>query len=313
MYEIKRYTVADKSAWDGYVAQSKNGTFLFYRDYMDYHSDRFHDHSLMFYRGGKLYALLAANIEGDVLWSHRGLTYGGLVTNSKTTAACVQQLFRELGDYLRGVGVRRVIYKPVPHIYHHLPAEEDLYALCNVCHARVLSRDIASVLMLNHQLPISTLRRRGIKKAFKAQLSFRETNDWTAFWTLLEERLLHRHGAHPVHSLAEIQQLHSCFPDDIRLFAAYHDGCMLGGTVLYVNGQTVKTQYIAANDKGLAVGALDGLFDYLLTHLSADSYTFFDFGTSNMPDSDDLHDSLIFQKEGFGARGICYDTYEWEL
>ena len=43
---------------------SKNGTFLFLRAYMDYHSDRFHDHSLMFHNEkGKLIAVLPANIK----------------------------------------------------------------------------------------------------------------------------------------------------------------------------------------------------------------------------------------------------------
>ena len=38
MFIIRRYTPADKRIWDLYVAKSKNATFLFRRDYMDYHS-----------------------------------------------------------------------------------------------------------------------------------------------------------------------------------------------------------------------------------------------------------------------------------
>ena len=47
MITIRRYAPADKPLWDGFVALSKNATFLHYRDYMDYHSDRFSDFSLM--------------------------------------------------------------------------------------------------------------------------------------------------------------------------------------------------------------------------------------------------------------------------
>ena len=86
--------------WNQFVAASKNGTFLFDRRYMDYHSDRFEDYSLMFYREGRLYALLPANRKGDTLQSHAGLTYGGLVMDAKTTAAATVQLFSELNDYL---------------------------------------------------------------------------------------------------------------------------------------------------------------------------------------------------------------------
>ena len=61
MFEIIRYTPDRKDEWDRFVAKSKNGTFLFFRDYMDYHADRFRDHSLMFYLDDNLYALMPAN------------------------------------------------------------------------------------------------------------------------------------------------------------------------------------------------------------------------------------------------------------
>ena len=64
---IVRYTAEQKTVWDSFVATSKNGTFLFMRDYMDYHADRFADHSLMFYKGGRLIALLPGNESDDCL------------------------------------------------------------------------------------------------------------------------------------------------------------------------------------------------------------------------------------------------------
>jgi hypothetical protein len=39
MFEVKRYTPEDKSIWDKYVDKARNATFLFHRDYMDYHAD----------------------------------------------------------------------------------------------------------------------------------------------------------------------------------------------------------------------------------------------------------------------------------
>ena len=60
MFEIERYTPAKKDEWDQFVRQSKNGTFLFLRDYMDYHSDRFADFSLVARDGEKIIAVLPA-------------------------------------------------------------------------------------------------------------------------------------------------------------------------------------------------------------------------------------------------------------
>ena len=67
MFEIRRYTPADKPLWDKYVAKARNATFLFFRDYMDYHSDRFEDHSLMFFVGNHLHSILPANIVDTTL------------------------------------------------------------------------------------------------------------------------------------------------------------------------------------------------------------------------------------------------------
>lgn len=313
MIDIRRYTEADKAAWDAFVAQSKNGTFLFFRDYMDYHADRFCDHSLMIYLDGRLYTLLPANETNGVFYSHQGLTYGGLVMSQRCKAAQVRDLFVSLGDYLRGQGFIRVVYKHIPWVYAKLPAEEDLFALSNVCRASLLSRDVASVVMLDRRLPFSELRQRCVKKAVKAGVTIRETQDCGAFWRLLEKNLREKYGAHPVHTLEEITLLKSRFPEHIRLFVAYQDEAVLGGTVLYMDSQTAKTQYISANEEGRRVGALDLLFAQLLEKCSEKGLKYFDFGTSNRVENDNLNDSLIFQKEGFGGRAVCYDTYEWEL
>ena len=61
MITVKRYTPENHQTWNEFVKQSRQGTFLFDRNYMDYHQDRFHDHSLMIYYKDKLYALLPAN------------------------------------------------------------------------------------------------------------------------------------------------------------------------------------------------------------------------------------------------------------
>ena len=63
---------------------------------------------------------------------------------------------------------------------------------------------------------------------------------------------------------------------------------------------------------GGELGALDLLFDQLV-HQRPLSQRFLDLGTSALEHSNDLRLPLIFQKEGFGARAVCFDTYEWTL
>ena len=299
--------------WNAFVAKAKNATFLFHRDYMDYHADRFHDCSLMFYENGRLYALMPANLAGDVLYSHQGLTYGGMIMGSDCRAAKIRECFVTLNDWLCRMGIRKVVYKHIPHVYCSLPSEEDLFALYNVCKATLKTRDIASVVDLCRPLPFSQLRKRGVKKAARAGMLVTESDNLPDFWKLLQSCLLLHHRAHPVHTLAEMTLLKARFPENIRLFVATHDGNIVGGTLLYISRHIVKTQYIAASEDGRQLGALDFLFEHLLRSFAEEGKRFFDFGTSNLVGNGNLNESLIFQKEGFGGRAICYDTYEWKL
>ena len=312
MFDIVRYTADKAGEWNDFVAQSKNGTFLFDRHYMDYHADRFEDYSLMVLRRGKLFALLPANREHDVLFSHRGLTYGGLVVGDKAVADDVCQAMAAVNDHLHGVGIARVVYKTIPYIYLRIPSDEPLYALTEVCRARLLSRDIASVVRLDRQLKISELRRRGVRKATAHGVVWRWSDDLPAFWHLLSENLREKYDSRPVHALDEILLLHERFPDNIRLCAAYIGDEMVAGTLLYVTPFVVKTQYISASPHGKAVCALDLLFSNLIADLSG-QYSYLDMGTSALDHSTELRLPLIFQKEGFGARAVCYDTYEWDV
>ncbi len=311
MYKIVRYTPELKTQWDRFVRKSRNGTFLFLRDYMDYHSQRFTDFSLLIFHKQSLVALLPLNKEADgSVASHSGLTYGGLITDKKGRAEKVMKLFECLNTWLRDAGIRRVVYRPVPWIYHEMPAEEDLYALFNVCNARLTAREISSTIAQENKLAFSQSRKDCLRKAEKAGVRIVASEDFAAFWDVLSANLQQRYAVSPVHSLTEITALASLFPHEIRLYAAYLDNEMVAGTVVYVMPRVVHVQYISASAKGKAVGALDLLFRYLIDEVFVDK-PYFDFGKSTEDRGRRLNEPLIFQKEGFGGRGVCYDTYEW--
>lgn len=311
MFEIVRYNREREEEWNRFVAESKNGTFLFNRGYMDYHSDRFADFSLMFYRDGGLYALLPANRKGDVLYSHQGLSYGGLVMSDECTTAHVCQLFAELNDRLRADGIKTVVYRPVPPMYHQLPSEEDLFAISLVCNARLAGRDVSSTIVTGRPVKWKRDRRYGANKARTNGLIVEKSDDYATFWAILTKNLREKFDAKPVHTLAEIELLHSRFPENIELWVARApEGEMEAGTVLYLNNDVVHSQYISASADGKRLHAVDALYDEII-HRAYAGARLIDLGTSNMPHSNDLHDSLIYQKEGFGGRAVCCDTYEW--
>ena len=310
--EIRRYTADRADEWNRFVAQSKNGTFLFDRRFMDYHADRFTDCSLMVYRNRALYALLPANVTGDILTSHGGLTYGGLVMSNRCSANGVLETFKAINAYLRAEGIKTVIYKAIPWIYHRLPAEEDLYALTTVCHASLTIRDISSAIVGTRRLSFSESRKSGLRKAQRAGLTVSESTDFASFWHILNDNLTAKYGVRPVHSVAELELLHSHFPERIRLFTVSDGKRMVGGTLLFLTPQVLHTQYISATPEGKAIGGIDLLFDELINRRFV-SFPYIDFGKSTVSDSAALNAQLIFQKEGFGARAVCYDTYEWNV
>src|SRR5690606_41235897 len=58
--------------WNEFISAAKNSVFLFNRNYMDYHQDRFNDHSLLISKSGKLVAVLPAHEKEKEIFSHAG-------------------------------------------------------------------------------------------------------------------------------------------------------------------------------------------------------------------------------------------------
>ena len=312
MFEIKRYTAADKLAWDHYVAKARNATFLFYRDYMDYHADRFTEHSLMFYVDGHLHSLLPANIVDTTLYSHQGLTYGGLIMDINVTAADVIQLFREMNEWLRASGITRVVYKPVPWVYHQHASEEDLYPLFWVCNARIISRDVGTVIFMQQHLRWRKDRRRRLRHAHESGVLVVREDNFRAFWPVLENNLVDRHGVRPVHTVEEIELLHSRFPNQIVQYNAYFEGKVVAGLTFYLSPQVLHGQYCSSTPVGKKIGAVDAIYERAM-YEDFPEYQYLDFGRSTEGNGSILNDGLVAQKEGFGGRAICYDTYEWTI
>lgn len=310
---IERYTLAHKDVWDAFVKESKNGTFLFLRDYMDYHADRFPDHSLLaFSDEGKLLAILPATAKDKTqITSHAGLTYGGLVMSRHNTIVEVCRIFESMLVYLREEGFNKLIYKAVPHIYHQLPAEEDLYALTQICPATLEKRMASTVIDFSNQLPIRERRQRYIRAALRKGVEIIPSTDFAAFWPILNETLERKYDASAVHTLDEIKLLHSHFPNNIHLWLAQQDGETLSGAVLFVTDTCVHAQYLCSSRRGDEVHANEVMVDHILRHYS--SLRYFDFGTSadNFPLG--LNESLIAAKESYGCRTVVYDTYHIDL
>lgn len=312
MFAVEPYRPEVKEEWDAFVRQSRNGTFLFERGYMDYHADRFEDASLVFRnRACRVVALLPASRAGSHIDSHGGLTYGGLILGLEARTREVISLLEEALDHYRRAGATSMVYKCVPRIYHRLVSEDDLYALFRLG-ACLVRRDVSSTCQPASRPAPQARRSRGVRKARKAGVRVERSLDFGSFWPLLEANLAERHGVCPAHRLEEINLLKQRFPENIELFLALEGTAVVAGALVYETPFVAHAQYIGSSERGRETGALDLLFEELIGVVYQDK-PYFDFGISTAADGTELNGGLIDYKEGHGATATIHDFYRMEL
>ena len=308
IYSVKKYHSSDKLSWDTFVVKSNQQTFLFQRDFMDYHSDRFKDYSLMIYDDGKLVAVLPANRLGEEVYSHQGLTYGGLICNADLKSSDYLTLFKSILKYLEENGIRNLFIKELPYIFLDHPSNNPFTYLSFKTKAKLERMDLHSALDLKFK-KYSRSRKNGYKRGEKNNLVVEETNDFTSFWNdILIPNLDEKHDVKPVHSLKEIQLLKSRFPSQIRQFNVYHNAKIVAGTTIFETKNVAHSQYISGNADKNILGSLDYLHHYLLEVVFAEK-PYFNFGISNMQQGQKINEGLQYWKEGFGARSITQGFY----
>lgn len=287
---------------------------MFDRDYMDYHRDRFMDHSLMFFADENLIALLPMNERNGILYSHGGLTYGGFITNEKMKQHTMMECFDALISYAKEQGIKKILYKLIPHIYHSQPAEEDRFALY-ANNALLTTVDASTYLNLKNPLKMPKGRKAQISRARREGVIIEQLDqlhDYERFILLENDILNERHNTKAVHTGSELKLLHDYFPNNIQLFAAIKDEIMIAGTVVYVYDNVVHTQYMAANEEARRIGALDLAISTVIEKYK-ESKDWIDFGISTEHDRIYLNEGLISQKESFGGRTGVYEIWEIEI
>ncbi len=308
-YSVRPYEAKDYSLWNTFINEAKNATFLFHRDFMEYHKDRFDDFSLMVFDKEKLVAILPANRVGDTVFSHQGLTYGGLIYSDKLKLAVVLNVFQTVLKFLNNIDINTINIKIIPSIYHIKPTEELMYALFLV-DAKLYRRDSLSVIDLMQKNKLNQGRLEGVNKGIKNGLVVKEETNFSLFWNqILIPNLEKRHNTKPVHALQEIEILQAKFPKNIRQFNVYLEDKIVAGTTIFESNQVAHAQYISANENKNELGSLDYLYHHLLTEVFGDK-KYFDFGISNENQGKNLNNGLCFWKESFGASTIIQDFYE---
>lgn len=316
--QVLPYSESEADAWDEFVSRAPMSTLLHTRRYLSYHGDRFKDASVLFKdERDKLLGVFPAAADRDDerrVVSHPGVTYGGVVHDGRLAGESMVEALQSLCQFYVHQGFATLRYKAVPCIYQREPSQDDNYALFRLG-ARRYRCDLSSAIDLANRRKPSDRRRRGLKKAQKAGVTLARGAEFIApIWQVLSANLERKHGVRPVHTATEMAQLHSLFPEEIEFVAAQLEGNVVAGVVLFnVLPQVVHAQYIAADERGYEVSALDAVFEHCIEHALKSDVRYFDFGNSNEDEGRYLNAGLHAFKTEFGAGGVVHEFYELEL
>lgn len=311
MYSVQRYSSEYFDVWNNFVTNSKNGTFLFHRDFMEYHADRFTDYSLMVYDGNKLVALLPANIADNVVHSHQGLTYGGILFASQVSFDKARLVFNSLVRFMLNEGILTLIIKQIPQMYHKMPSFEMDFLLYKAG-ASIKRKDLNLAVDYSAEKWISKSKLKHYRRRADIGFEIKKEQSFEAFWQhVLVPRLKTKHNAAPVHNVNEITMLAKRFPDNIIQYNIYKENVLLAGLTLFISDKVVKSQYGATTKAGEELRALDYLFISVLEKYRSEMH-YFDMGTVMERDGS-INYGLVTQKEELACSTYTQDIIELQL
>jgi len=300
-YQVRLYQPQDFDLWNAFVSVAKNATFLFHRNFMEYHADRFDDYSLLVFEEDKPVALLPVNRVGTTVFSHQGLSYGGVIVKDDIRIKEYVTVFKVLMQFLETNGIQTFELKSLPKVYNDTLADEIEY-VSFLMQSELFRTDVYLVIdnMHNAYEP-NRNRKRALKVASELGIEIKEEKDYSSFWnTILTPNLNERFQVNPVHSIDEIQQLARRFPDHIKLFNAYQNNDLKAGVVMFLTDTVAHFQYSSGGTDRNDTAALDVLFDFIIKKYADKKYV--SFGSSSEQNGLKLNEGLAYWKESFGAK-----------
>jgi len=307
LISVRKYNDKDKALWDKFVASAKNATFLFYRDFMEYHKDRFVDYSLLCFNKEKLVAILPANIVNDIVYSHQGLSYGGLIITEGLRLNDTLTIMFKILELLKNNNILKLVYKKPPIIYQGLEGAQ-MSSVLYMLKSNLYKSDTYLVIE-SDKYSVNRNRKRAIKKAINKDVEIQE-NKFEEFWKeILVPNLQDRFNVSPVHTIDEILLLKSIFPEKIHCYTAHINSEIRAGVVVFKFNDIVHFQYSSGSDSRSEDGTLDFLFHNVFSKYLNNKYI--SLGScSEGKEERKINKGLLYWKESFGAVTIPQEFYE---
>lgn len=311
MIRVERYTSAWKSHWDTVVRRAHNGHFMFERDFMEYHADRFDDHSLLFLDDDTPMAVLPAHRKGEDLISHQGLPFAGLVWVDAVRMSAMSNVVQILIDHLKANGLARLIYTPVPAPYKRFHDDGDVYQLERVG-ALLRETKVSCAVRVGTSPGIATTRGKHMRRAQRNGLQIDPKLDMARAYEMISTFLEKKSYRPPVHTLDELQLLARRFPDQIHVHGIFKEDSLLHSIISFHSESCIRLQYMGGTEQGREHYAPD-FFYALLFQDPVNQGRWIDFGTSMDLATGELDPELHWYKESFGGRSSLVRTFVLNL
>ena len=308
MINICRYSIQHQELWDNFVANSNSPLPLFYRDYLEYHSHRFTDHSLLFFdQKNTLIAVCPANItEDNSLISHQGLTYGGLLLKSKNKCELVSDIVWSLKVFVLENNINCIILKNVPSNLCIKSSDDIQYFLFHQGF-KLHTRELSSYIPVSSPLKLSDSRKCSARRSQKLSANYSKSLCIESFYELLLFTLS-KYSKSPTHTADEINLLITRFPDKIFTRSVYINNLMVASSLIIDYGTCWHTQYLCQS----VFGQKNGSLDFLILNLIEESKQLgksLSFGISTEDKGSYLNENLYFYKQSFSSHAILNDSY----
>lgn len=313
------YTECLRDAWEDFIEnRAINSTFLHSRKFFDHNPlNAADDASLVFYKGGLIVAVLPACLyrkNGQLIFhSHLRATYGGFIVCKKVGVEEALQIVHQTVQFAKEKNAKQIIIRNPFRIFHDTLCDETDYAMWYYGF-KIKSRELETAVELSNNIEeIRAAYSRGTRysvKKSKKSVEVRLSEDFKAFWELLEKRLGERHGTKPVHDYAAICRLReNVGKENVLLFGAYYNDQLIGGNVVFsFKNNVLHGQYNASDWEFQNLMPLYGVVDYIIEWGKERGFKYFNMGTSNEEEGTKINNGLLSYKESFGGRSFLRET-----
>lgn len=314
--EVIRYSEQYRDKWEKFVLNnSTNGSFLMSRNFLDYHKDRFVDHSVLFIRGGSNIVGVcpaAEKVENGKkqFISHAGSTFGGIIVGKEYhNITNISGMVEALDEYLKNKGFSYALIKNpneifasensnlIDYMFYHQGYQNYDELSFAIDFSKVPNDDI----VMNFKSKTRNLYRTSLKN--NLELKPLTTKEEIADFYAILCKSLEKYETKPVHSLDELYELYfDRLSNVIRFYGVYSEGKMISGSMVFIINNVFHTQYLAADPEYLYLKPMDFMDGSLIILAHDEGFKFFSFGISTEDHGHYLNENLAKFKEGFGTQ-----------